>query len=310
MNQVNGDYDLLVIGGGVAGLTAGMYGARYGLRTAVIERMMSGNQIINVERIEDFPGFPQGVSGAELGPLMQEQAMNAGARFLIEEVTGLSLKGQHKVVTTYDGAHKAKALIIAAGSTLRTLGLPREEELYGRGLSHCASCDGPFFQDQVVGVVGGGDSAADEALTLTDCASKVLVFHRRNELRAKRVLRDRLLANPKVQIMWSTVVEEVLGEDEVEGVRVKSLTTGEVDQVPLAGLFVYVGLEPNSHFAAKVLKLDNGGHVPVNLRMETEVPGIYAAGDIRQHSAAQLVSAAGDGATAAISAYRYITGKS
>ena len=310
MNQVNGDYDLLVIGGGVAGLTAGMYGARYGLRTAVIERMMSGNQIINVERIEDFPGFPQGVSGAELGPLMQEQAINAGARFLIEEVTGLSLKGQHKVVTTYDGAHNAKALIIAAGSTLRTLGLPREAELYGRGLSHCASCDGPFFRDQVVGVVGGGDSAADEALTLTDCASKVLVFHRRNELRAKRVLWDRLLANPKVQIMWSTVVVEVLGEDEVEGVRVKSLTTGEVDQVPLAGLFVYVGLEPNSHFAAKALKLDNGGHVQVNLWMETEVPGIYAAGDIRQHSASQLVSAAGDGATAAISAYRYLTGKS
>ncbi len=253
MNSAKDDYDLLVIGGGVAGLTAGMYGARYGLRTAIIERMMSGNQIINVERIEDFPGFPQGVSGAALGPLIQEQTINAGARFLSEEVTSLSLKGQRKVVTTFDGAHNAKAIIIAAGSTLRTLGLPREAELYGRGLSHCASCDGPFFQDQVVGVVGGGDSAADEALTLAEYASKVLVFHRRNELRAKRVLRDRLLANPKVQIVWSTVVEEVLGEDEVEGVRIKSLTTGEVDQVPLAGLFVYVGLEPNSHIAAKVL---------------------------------------------------------
>jgi len=286
-----------------------MYAARYGLRTVIIERLMGGNQIINAEKIEDFPGFPQGVSGAELAPLMQEQAMSAGAEFLMAEATGIVQDNPYRVVMTTEDSYRAKALIVASGSSLRKLGIPGEEELYGSGVSHCATCDGPLFAGEVVGVVGGGDSAADEALTLTEYVDRVILFHRRNRLRAQRVLQNRLLGHPKIEVAFSTVVERVLGEGTVTGVQARNLITNYVDRVRLSGLFVYVGLEPNTEFVRGVLKRDNAGHIPVNLWMETEVPGIYAAGDIRQHSAAQLASAAGDGATAAIAAFRYITGR-
>jgi len=301
--------DVAIVGGGAAGLTAGMYAARYGLRTVIIERLMGGNQIINAEKIEDFPGFPQGVSGAELAPLMQEQAMSAGAEFLMAEATGIVQDNPYRVVMTTEDSYRAKALIVASGSSLRKLGIPGEEELYGSGVSHCATCDGPLFAGEVVGVVGGGDSAADEALTLTEYVDRVILFHRRNRLRAQRVLQNRLLGHPKIEVAFSTVVERVLGEGTVTGVQARNLITNYVDRVRLSGLFVYVGLEPNTEFVRGVLKRDNAGHIPVNLWMETEVPGIYAAGDIRQHSAAQLASAAGDGATAAIAAFRYITGR-
>ena len=304
------EYDIVVIGGGVAGLTASIYAGRYGLNVALFERMMGGNQMVNVERIEDFPGFPQGISGAELIPQIQEQALAASVVFRMEEVYDLTVDGPYKNVITHDGIYRAQALIIAAGSTLSSLGLPREAELYGNGISKCASCDGPLFQGQKVGVVGGGDSAADEAYTLTQFVSKVVLFHRRDRLRAKKVLQEQLLANPKIQVMWSTVVEEIQGEHSVTGVRVRNLSTGESSNVAVSGLFVYVGLDPNSQFTSRILKLDNAGHILVNLQMETNIPGIFAAGDIRQNSAAQLVSAAGDGATAAISAYRYLNGMS
>ena len=303
------EYDVLILGGGVAGLTAGMYAGRYGLRTAIIEQMIPGNQIINVEKIENFPGFPQGVSGAELGPLMQEQAMNAGAEFLMADVTGIALDEPRTIVTTTDENYRAKAVIVASGSSLRKLGIPGEEELYGHGVSHCATCDGPLFDREVVGVVGGGDSAADEALTLTDYADKVILFHRRDQLRAQNVLQERLLTHSKIDVVFNTAVESILGEDTVTGVQVRNVVSNLVDRVELSGLFVYVGLEPNMDFVRGVLKTDNAGHIPVNLWMETEIPGIYAAGDIRQHSASQLASAAGDGATAAIAAFRYITGR-
>ena len=303
------DYDVVIVGGGAAGLTAGMYAARYGLSTAIIERMMPGNQIINAERIENFPGFPQGVSGAELAPLMHEQAMNSGAGFLMDEVTGLALDDPYKIVMTSGDRYRARALIVAAGSSLRTLGIPGEEELYGSGVSHCATCDGPLFTGGVVGVAGGGDSAADEAITLTEYADRVILFHRRDRLRAQRVLQARLLRHPKMDVVFNTVVESIQGERTVTGVQVRNLISNRVERVALSGFFVYVGLEPSSEFVRGVLRTDNSGHVPVDVWMETDVPGIYAIGDIRQHSAAQLVSAAGDGATAAIAAFRYITGR-
>jgi thioredoxin reductase (NADPH) len=200
-------------------------------------------------------------------------------------------------------------VIVAAGSHLRRLGIPGEEELNGRGVSHCATCDGPLYLNQVVGVVGGGDSAADEALTLTQYADQVLLFHRRERLRAQKALQDRLLHNRKVEVVWNTVVERVLGEDTVSGVRVRNVITNLENTVSLAGLFIYVGLIPNSALVKGLVKLDHAGHIPVNVWMETEVPGLYAVGDIRQNSASQLVTAAGDGATAAIAAFRYIRGK-
>ena len=303
------EYDVVIVGAGVAGLMAGTYAARYGMRTAIIEQMMPGNQIINVERIENFPGFPQGVSGAELGPLMQEQAMNAGSEFLMAEATGLVLDGHYKVLDTTDGYHRAKAVIVAAGSRLKKLGIPGEEEMYGSGVSHCATCDGPLFNGEVVGVAGGGDSAADEALTLTEYAEKVYLFHRSDRLQSQKVLSDRLLGHQKIDVFYNTAVESIEGDRLVTGVKVRNVVTNLADAVDLAGLFVYVGLEPNTEFMRGVLKLDNAGHIPVDIWMETEVAGLYAAGDIRQHSVAQLASAAGDGATAAIAAFRYVTGR-
>ena len=304
------EFDVLVIGGGLAGLTAGMYAARYGLHTGVMEQMMGGAQIINLEKIENFPGLPEGISGAELGPAAQEQAMNAGAQFVMAEASRVSQDGDYKVVSSDAGEYRAKAVIVAAGSSLRELGIPGETEFNGRGVSHCATCDGPMFMGETVGVVGGGDSAADEALTLTDYAGKVLLFHRRGELRAQQVLQDRLLANPKIEVYWNTLVEEVIGEDTVSGVRVRNVETNREETVGLSGLFIYVGLDPNSALVNGLANVDNSGHIEVNLSMETSAPGLYAVGDIRQHSAAQLVASAGDGATAAVAAFGYIRGRS
>ena len=303
------EYDVLIVGGGLAGLTAGIYSARYGLSTGIIEQMMGGAQIINLEKIENFPGFPEGISGAELGPAAQDQAMSAGAEFIMAEAGSVACDGDYKVVHSDAGDYRAKAVIVATGSSLKHLGIPGEDEFNGRGVSHCATCDGPMFMGETVGVVGGGDSAADEALTLTEYAGKVMVFHRRDELRAQKVLQDRLLEHPKIEIVWNALVLDIIGEDTVSGVRIRNHSTNVEETIGLSGVFVYVGLEPNSALVNCVAKTDNAGHIQVNLSMETSVPGLYAAGDIRQNSAAQLVSSAGDGATAAVSAFSYIRGK-
>ena len=303
------DYDVLIIGGGLAGLTASIYSARYGMSTGVIELMMGGASIINLEKIENFPGFVEGISGAELGPAAQEQAMNVGVDFIMAEATGIKTDGDYKVVSTDSGDYRAKAVIVAAGSQLKHLGIPGEEEFNGRGVSHCATCDGPMFMGETVGVVGGGDSAADEALTLTEYAEKVMVFHRRDELRAQKILQDRLLRNPKIEMVWNAELQEIIGEDTVSGVKIKNVVTNHEETIGLTGLFVYVGLEPNSGIAAAVSKTDNAGHIDVNLSMETSTQGVYAVGDIRQSSARHLVASAGDGATAAVGAFNYIRSK-
>ena len=300
------DYDVLVIGGGLAGMTAGLFAARYGLKTGLVERMIGGAQIINIERVENYPGFPQGVAGAELAAAVQEHAMDAGAEFIMAEVTGISRDGPHKLVSADAANYRAKAVIVSAGSSLRRLGIPGEEEFYGRGVSQCATCDGPLYMGKVVGVVGGGDSAADEAMSLTEYADRVLLFHYRDQLQAQKVLQDRLHLQRKIEVVWNTEVKEVLGEGTMSGVRVRNVVTNLENVVELSGLFVYVGLEPNSELVRGVVKPDKAGHIPVNISMETEVPGLYAIGDIRQHSASQLVSSAGDGATAAIAAFKYI----
>ena len=303
------DYDVLVIGAGLAGMTAAMYASRYGLRTGLVERMMGGAQIINLERIENYPGFPQGVAGAELGPLIQEQAMDAGAEFIMGDVASISRDGDFKVVETDAGGFRSKAVIVAAGSNLRQLGIPGEEEMFGRGVSHCATCDGPLYMGEVVGVVGGGDSAADEALTLTEYVDKVLMFHRRDQLRAHHAVEERVHYNRKIEVVWNTVVEEVLGEGTVTAVKTRNVVTNLENTVSLTGLFVYVGLEPNSSLVSNLVKVDNAGHIPVNISMETQIAGLYAVGDIRQNSASQLATAVGDGATAAISAFNFVRSK-
>lgn len=300
------DYDVLIVGGGLAGMTAGIYATRYGMSTAIIERMMGGAQIINIEKIENYPGFPQGISGAELGPAVQEQAMDSGVEFVLAEASAVTQSGGLLTVTSDAGQHQAKAVIVAAGSSFRQLGIPGEEEMVGRGVSHCATCDGPLFMNQVVGVAGSGDSAVDEALILAEYAGQVLLFNRQEEFRAQQVLQDRLHANPKIEVIWNTLVESVLGEETVSGVAVRNAATGQESQVGLSGLFVYVGLQPGSDLVKDLVNLDNAGHIPVDISMATPVPGLYAVGDIRQNSSSQLISAAGDGATAAIAAFNYI----
>jgi thioredoxin reductase (NADPH) len=300
------DYDLIVIGAGVAGLTAAIHGGRYGLRVAVIDRIGVGGQIATAERIENFPGFPDGIAGHELGPLLHEQAEAAGAELMLDTVTRLQAGGDKHVVQGQDDSLRAPAVIVAAGSSPRRLGVPGEDRLLGHGVSHCASCDAPLFAGRAVGVVGGGDGALDEALVLAGHAARVTVFHRGGELRAQHVLRQRATVTANLDVALNTVVDEILGEAAVVGVRVRESRGGESRVHDLAGIFISVGLEPNSAFLRGTVTLDAGGQVETDLMMRTSLAGVFAAGDIRAHSAAQLASVAGDGATAAIAAFRYL----
>jgi thioredoxin reductase (NADPH) len=303
------DYDLVIVGGGTAGMTAGMYASRHGLNSVLLERLMTGGQIINAEKIENFPGFPDGISGAEFGPLLQDQATAQGLEIRLSEVTGLRQQGPGWQVETTDGELSSRAVIVTGGSTLRTLGVPGETELHGAGVSYCATCDGAFFMNEVVAVVGAGDSALDEAITLTEFASSVIVIRRGEQFSGQQVLQDRVTSSPKIEVRDNTTVTAILGDAQVEGVSVEDPESGETSRIDLSGVFVYVGLEPNTQYLRELLPLDNAGHIPTDIWMRTELPGLLAAGDIRQHSAAQLVTAAGDGATAAIAAHRYIQGR-
>jgi thioredoxin reductase (NADPH) len=304
------DYDILVVGGGLAALTAGLFAARAGRSTLVLEPAVPGGHLVNIQKIEDFPGFPDGVSGFELGPNTQMQAMNYGAEFAMAEVQALARAADARsgdwLATTTDGDYRAGAVIVASGSQARTLGVPGEERLAGRGISHCASCDGPLYRGQTVGVAGGGDSALQEALTLAEHVGKVQIFHRGEAFSAQQTYQQRVLDEQKIEVCWRTEVREVLGEADVTGVRVQDLVTGAERTVELDGLFVYVGLVPNSGFLAGLLKLDSDGRIPTDIWMRTELPGLFAAGDVRRDSASQAITAAGDGATAAIAADRYL----
>ncbi len=299
-------YDVLIIGSGLAGLTAGLFSARQGLSTCVFESNIPGGHLISIEKIEDFPGFPDGVSGYEICPNLQRQASDHGAEFQRTEVVRLEAQDKLWSVVTEEETYQAKAVIVATGSTLKQLGVPGEEKLMGRGVSHCASCDGPMYNEQTVGVVGGGDSALQEALTLTSYAEKVLLFHQGEAFAAQQTYLQRVLGNPKIAPRYQTVIEEVLGDEVVTGVRMRDLKTGETSQVDLTGLFIYVGLQPNTVLLADMVKLSETGHVPTDNWMKTSRAGLYAIGDIRQDSARQAITSAGDGATAAIAAHRYI----
>lgn len=300
------EYDVIVVGSGLAGLTAGLFAARHGLSTLVLESNIPGGHLISIEKIEDFPGFPDGIAGYDLCPTVQRQAGDAGAEFQRAQVSRLESQDRLWSVVTDEGNLRAKAVIVATGSRLKNLGVPGEERLMGRGVSHCASCDGPLYGGKIVGVVGGGDSALQEALTLAGFAEQVLLFHDAEKFSAQHTYQKRVWDNPKIVARHQTVVEEILGDEAVSGVRVRSLALRERSQVDLAGLFVYVGLQPNTELLRNHVRLSETGHVPTDGWMKTERDGLYAAGDIRQHSASQAITSAGDGATAAIAAYRYI----
>jgi thioredoxin reductase (NADPH) len=301
------DFDLVIVGAGVAGLTAAMFAGRYGLKVAVVEQLGAGGQIINADRIENFPGFPQGLGGHEFGPLLHEQAELAGAEFMLDTVQGLETDGEHRIVRAAGETLRGRAVIIAAGSALRPLGVAGEEKLLGRGVSHCACCDGALFAGQGVCVVGGGDSAVDEALVLAKHAAHVTIIHRGESLDAQQALRSKAAASGKIEIVLQTAVEEIVGTDAVSAVRLRDLATGATRLQEVKGVFVYVGLEPNTAFLRGLLALDATGHIETDINMRTSLAGVFAAGDIRRHSVAQLAAAAGDGATAAVSAFRYLT---
>ena len=298
-------YEVIIIGGGPAGLTAGLYTSRAGLKSLLVERGVFGGQIVNAALVENYPGFPQGISGLELGSLMHQQATKYGLEIVTAEVTGIA-QGQPYSVSTTEGSFEAAAIIIAAGSEYRKLGVLGEERLSGHGVSYCATCDGFLFRDREVAVVGGGDTAITDALELTRHAKKVYVIHRRDQLRAGQVLQQRAFAEPKLEFIWSTVVEEVLGDKILEGLKLRNVKTGQQSILEVAGVFVAVGLMPNSQLFFNIVDLDDAGYIITDEMMATSAPGIFAAGDIRRNSARQIASAVGDGVTAAMSAFKYV----
>jgi len=303
---MNEEYELIIIGGGPAGLTAGLYASRARLSCLLIEKGLVGGQIANAEWVDNYSGFPQGVGGIELGQLMHQQATKYGLTTLVAEAVGIELGEEQRVVKTTQGDFIAKAVIIAGGSEPNKLGVSGEKEFIGKGVSYCATCDAPFFKQKTVAVIGGGDAAITEALHLAKFATKVTVIHRRNQLRASRILQEKAFSEARIEFLWSTVVEEIGGEDSVNRIKLRQVENGKKSTLNVSGVFVSVGSKPSTGYLKGLLTLDDAGHIVTNDRMETEIPGIFAAGDIRHNSARQAITAAGDGATAAIYAEKFI----
>jgi thioredoxin reductase (NADPH) len=302
-------HEVIIIGGGPAGLTAGLYTARAGLKTLLIERAMFGGQIVNAQRVDNYPGFPKGISGFELASLMHQQATKYGLETAIAEVASIKPGHTYSVITS-DGNFETEAIIIAAGSEYRKLGVPGEEKLLGHGVSYCATCDGFLFGNRNVAVIGGGDTAITDALELSQHASQVYVIHRRDQLRAGHVLQRQAFVQPKLKFIWDTVAEEVIGKESVSGLRLRNVKTGESSTLPVAGVFVAMGFEPNSQRFASIVNLDEAGNIITDELMATSAPGIFAIGDIRRNSARQVASAVGDGATAVKSVFKYLRERS
>ena len=300
------EYDLLIVGGGPAGLTAGMYATRGGLRTVLIEKLAPGGQAASTFMIENYPGFPEGIPGPALSQAMENQAKRFGLEIINGEIEQLISRGRLWEVIQEGKKFIGQAVIVATGVNPVKLGIPGEEELTGRGVSYCATCDGPFFRGQEIGVVGGGDSAVDEALYLTRFANQVYLIHRRNALRAEKIIQERAFRNEKIKILWDTVVTKVLGETGVEGMELRNVKTREMRTLKVSGVFFYVGLKPNAEFLRGIVKMDEQGYVITDDHMATSAPGIFAAGDVRQKLLRQVTTAVGDGATAAFAAERYI----
>ena len=298
-------YEVIIIGGGPAGLTAGLYTSRAGLQSLLIERGICGGQILNAALVENYPGFPDGIPGLKLGSLMHQQAVKYGLEVITAEVTSIS-QGQAYIISTTEGDFEAIAIIIAAGSEYRKLGVAGEERLSGHGVSYCATCDGFLFRDREVAVVGGGDTAIADALELSRHAKKVYVIHRRDQLRAGQVLQQRAFDEPKLEFVWSTVVEEILGNKLLSGLKLRNVKTGRSSILEVAGVFVAIGLTPNSHSFQSIVDLDDTGYIVIDETMTTSAPGIFAAGDIRRNSPRQIGAAVGDGVTAAMSAFKYV----
>lgn len=300
-------YDLIIIGGGAAGLTAGIYGVRSKLKTLLLEKLpLMGGQIVYSEKVENYPGFPEGISGVDLTALMEAQARGLGLEIKTGEVIEVNDDGDIKRVLCDEEQYLCRAIIIATGASPNRLGVAEEERFIGKGISFCGTCDGFFFKDLEVIVVGGGDTAIDEALYLTRYVKKVYIVHRRNALRATKISQERAFKNDKIEFIWDTVVAKVEGDKSVEKVILKNVKTGTAWEKPISGIFVFVGIKPNTAFLHETVVLDEQGFIVTNEALETSVPGIFAAGDVRKKILRQLSTAVGDGATAAFAVEKYL----
>jgi thioredoxin reductase (NADPH) len=308
MNQTNPQYDVIIIGAGPAGLSAAIYTARDKLSTLVIEKGIMGGMITETDRVDNYPGFPEGVNGLDLGAKMYEQAQKYGLKDTSAEVTAIEAYDKNFNINTTDGDYSARAVIIAGGSNKQKLEAPGEKEFTGRGVAYCATCDAPFYTNKIVAVVGGGNAALYEALHLAKFANKVYLIHRRSELRATPIVQERAKQEPKIEYIWNSQVAAVKGQDFVEKVVLKNTVTGETSELKLDGVFVAIGLSPNTGYLKGLVAMDERGMILVNDQMQTSVPGIFAAGDIRAGSIRQTISAAGDGAVAAVSAKKWLDG--
>jgi thioredoxin reductase (NADPH) len=299
-------YEVIILGGGPAGLTAGLYASRARLNTLLIENALFGGQMTTTEMIDNYPGFPEGVTGEELSRLMEEQAKRFGMETVSREVVKVELEGDEKLVRTDETAYLCETLIICTGTEYRKLGVPGEKEFAGKGVSYCATCDAAFFKDSRIVVVGGGDSALTEALFLTKFVKELTIIHRRDALRATKIYQEKAMANPKIKFLWNSVVKEIKGDTVVRAVAVKNVKTGETTEFETEGAFLFVGLLPRTESVRGLVQMDEAGYIITNDNCETSVKGIFAAGDCRRKLLRQIATAVGDGATAAFAAEKYL----
>jgi thioredoxin reductase (NADPH) len=298
--------DLVIIGGGPAGLTAALYGARASVDPLALIGETLGGQVATTTSIENYPGFPAGIGGTALAQQMQAHAEQFGAQILFETVTSMDLTTYPFKLNTRLREYSARAVVISTGSSPRKLGVPGEEKHRGNGVSYCATCDGYFYKDKRVVVFGGGNSAIDESLFLTRLVDNIQIVHRRDQLRADQILQDRAFASPKIEFIWDTVAEEIVGDQEVKAVRVRNLKTGTVSRIDTDGVFIYIGHTPNTEVLGGQLELDENGYIVTDRRQRTSVPGVFAAGDVQDAVYRQVVTAAGTGAAAAMEAVRFL----
>ena len=300
--------DMLIIGGGPGGYTAALYAARAGLTVAVVEKLSAGGQMALTEKIDNYPGFPEGVDGFELGELMQQQAEKFGAQTILAEVTALELQGDVKKIHTSEGTLEAKTVVIATGANPRKLGLPGEEALTGRNIHYCAACDGMRYRGKTVAIVGGGNSAAADALALSRVAKKVILIHRRDTLRAAKMDQQALMAAENVEIRWNSVVSEIRRDGQFSGIVIHNVQSGEKSSLDCDGLFVSIGRQPATEFLKNAIALDPGGYIPAGESTVTAIPGVFAVGDVRTKQVRQIVTAVADGAVAVAAAEQYLLG--
>jgi thioredoxin reductase (NADPH) len=301
-------YDVVIIGGGPAGLTAGLYTSRAKLKTLAIEKGLVGGQVTTTEFVENYPGFEEGITGAELSMKMEKQAKRFGLEIIQASVREVLEEGRTKKIFLEgsEEAHEAKSLIIATGAHPKLLNIPGEDSYRGKGVSYCATCDGAFFKGERIAVVGGGDSAVQEGIFLTKFGEKVYIIHRRDKLRAEKILQERAFGNSRIQFVWDTIVQKIEGDDTVSTLRLKNVKTGEESSLDVQGVFIYIGYNPNTEIFGDLLNLDQDGFIITDEAMATSAPGVFAAGDVRSNALKQISTAVGDGAKAAIGAEHYI----